>query len=177
MGNTVRTTISIPEDLRARMDAIAEPVNWSAIACKAFESKVSEVLAKKKVRKMTDVINRLRASKRRSGDADYAEGMGHGRRWAMEDAEAAELERLARLRGELRGDWEAVFDMEHDSAYDPSEWFCFAIRPDDESDRAAAAEFWESAVDRKPPRGETPSFVRGFAEGALEVWREVEDEL
>jgi hypothetical protein len=35
-----RTTVSIPVSLKARMDAHEPPINWSAIACRAFEAVV-----------------------------------------------------------------------------------------------------------------------------------------
>jgi hypothetical protein len=38
MSNTVRTTISVPRALKARMDAYEPPINWSAVACRAFEA-------------------------------------------------------------------------------------------------------------------------------------------
>jgi len=38
-----RTNISIPADLKRRMDKVSEGVNWSALACRAFEDKVAEM--------------------------------------------------------------------------------------------------------------------------------------
>lgn len=43
----VRTTISLTEDLKRRMSDVEEVVNWSAIACRAFEEKLVEITAKK----------------------------------------------------------------------------------------------------------------------------------
>ena len=57
------------------------------------------------------------------------------------------------------------------SAYSATESLFFAIDPELERDRSAASEFWE-------PYGETPDkFVQGFAEGALDIWAEVESQL
>lgn len=36
-----RTTISIPDDLKKRMDRVKGPINWSAIAAEAFAKKVN----------------------------------------------------------------------------------------------------------------------------------------
>ncbi len=38
-----RTNISLPRELKARMDQVKEPVNWSAVAGKAFEAKLLEL--------------------------------------------------------------------------------------------------------------------------------------
>lgn len=47
-GGTVRTTISVPTALKSKMEAISEPVNWSAVAASAFEWKLNELAAKRK---------------------------------------------------------------------------------------------------------------------------------
>ncbi|MHC4179286.1 MAG: hypothetical protein ACYSWU_17370 [Planctomycetota bacterium] len=39
------TSISVPPDLKRRMDKVKEPVNWSAVACQAFEQKLAEISA------------------------------------------------------------------------------------------------------------------------------------
>ena len=61
MSKHARTTISIPPDLKARMEAVDEPVNWSALACRAFEQKLAEIIKRKGSSNMNDVINRLGA--------------------------------------------------------------------------------------------------------------------
>lgn len=43
VAGSVRTTISIPADLRRRMCKVKEDVNWSALACVAFEAKLLEI--------------------------------------------------------------------------------------------------------------------------------------
>src|SRR4051812_13093986 len=65
MGTTIRTNISVPQELKARMEAVAEPVNWSSVACEAFESKLAEITARRGARDMREAIERLRASRRR----------------------------------------------------------------------------------------------------------------
>jgi hypothetical protein len=43
-----RANISIPDDLRHRMDEVeGERINWSALACQAFESKLAEIITKR----------------------------------------------------------------------------------------------------------------------------------
>lgn len=38
MRRTMRTTISVPMQLRERMDSVGRELNWSAIAAEAFEA-------------------------------------------------------------------------------------------------------------------------------------------
>lgn len=47
--NVVRMTISVPKDLKKQMDAVKEPVNWSAEASRAFREKLVELLGAAKV--------------------------------------------------------------------------------------------------------------------------------
>jgi hypothetical protein len=184
MAKATRTSISVPPDLKARMDAVDEPVNWSAVACRAFEAKLAEIATRKGVREMKDVVQRLRASQQQAEDKSYKEGFEAGKEWAMREAEAPELRRLASLKQRLRHDWEyAMFSTdEHTSAYGPAERLLFAVQPDTDGDRQLAAERWagmligcsEDNAERLACDGE---FVHGFAEGALDVWSEVENQL
>ena len=65
-SNTARTTISIPRALKSRMDEVTENVNWSAVAARSFEDKLAEIISRKEIREMEEVVERLRASKRRT---------------------------------------------------------------------------------------------------------------
>jgi len=47
-----RTTISVPADLKGRMNKVKEDVNWSALACQAFQGKLAEIAAKKERKTM-----------------------------------------------------------------------------------------------------------------------------
>jgi hypothetical protein len=71
---TVQTSISIPSHLRSRMDAVDEQVNWSAIACQAFEQKLAEINKRKELRDISDVVIRLRASRRQFENEQYQAG-------------------------------------------------------------------------------------------------------
>jgi hypothetical protein len=84
-------------------------------------------------------------------EASRAEGVEAGRRWASEDAELADLEWLERQAsrddnaGAEEWDWPSIFDWE-----------------------AVIGAGWEDA-------SKDPSFVRGFAAGALAAWNEMKD--
>lgn len=178
MSKSVRTTISVPADLKARMDAVGEPVNWSAVACQAFALKVAEITARKGVKTMSDVVARLRASKQQHEDATFRRGVEAGEEWAKGHAEAAQLERLERLNESEHGDLRGVFLASETSAYGPGEHFYFLIEPEDTGSRTAARDFWSNWVsDDDFVLPSDPDFVRGFAEGALNVWFEVKDQL
>src|SRR5438094_610841 len=92
--STVRMNISVPDTLKARMDLIVEAVNWSALACLAFEDKIAEIATRKEKKTMQDVIDRLKVSHRANLDALTTEGLECGRQWAMHKASAVELRRI-----------------------------------------------------------------------------------
>jgi hypothetical protein len=184
-----RTTISVPRELKRQMDAVKEPVNWSAIACRAFEEKLAEIITKKEEKTMFAIIQRLRASK---PDIIYQQGQADGRRWASERAEYEDLLRLERLYEAKRAgrDWEDFFDRGYDEAsvgehliqvvYPPlSPGICKigGIVGDPEGCSCAYNDFWKSYVGEDASKIDNPSYIRGFAEGALTLWREVKDKL
>ena len=92
-GNIYRTTISVPTDLKARMDAAEDQVNWSAVAVR-FEEKLAEIASRKKVKNMDDAIQRPAPSQKRGNDSEHQPGFEAGRQWASAEAEALELEKL-----------------------------------------------------------------------------------
>jgi hypothetical protein len=160
-----RTTISLPPEVKAQMEMVEEPVNWSAVACRAFEDKLAEIAAQKEKKDMSDIVARLRASKRQSEDTHYKEGFEVGREWAGDTAEAEELQRLesfAEDRVQYR-DWDANLVVS-------------AVWPD-EDDRYAVENFWEQALGDNTSAKDDSSFVKGFVEGALALWHEVKKQL
>ena len=122
---------------------------------------------------MDDVIQRLRASDRRGKDQDYRAGAEAGREWAMQQAEASELRRLAQLRASVHDEaWVGSLEGDGPRPFEASELFVFTINPETDGDRQIARDFWAG----KPGFEDAASvgaFVRGFAEGALEVWEAV----
>jgi len=177
MANTVRTTISVPNELKARMDACEEAINWSSVACQAFEAKLAEITKRRGARNMKEVAMRLRASKRKSESGQYNEGFEAGKTWAMNRAEADELERLADLRDGNITNWDVLFDQYGGNAFGVAERMAFVILgDDDEPGRAEARDFCDGAIG-EPIEKLSPGFVRGFVEGALEIWDEVAEGL
>src|SRR5438105_13519710 len=101
----VRTTISLSRDLKKRMDAVKNPPNWSAVAARAFEAELAEIAARKETKDMTDVIQRLLASKLDTENKNYKKGHIAGRRWAENTATAEQLTRLEEFEDKLGSDW------------------------------------------------------------------------
>jgi hypothetical protein len=162
------------------MDAVEEPVNWSAIACQAFEQKLADITRRRGARDMTEAINRLRASKRQRAEGRSKEGVEFGQKWAKDSAEVDQLERLSDFYDSCSRDslgWEGRFDLPNTSCkYTAAERIAFVILGDDyDDDCGAASDFWELVAERENHL--LDDFVRGFAEGALEVWHEVRDKL
>lgn len=127
-------------------------------------------------RDTSKVIERLRASRQAAVSAKFQEGHQAGEEWASEIADYVELRRLGQMKeGTSPVDWDLFWDTGVNDANCASERLAFVIRPDDNEDRQAAAAFWETAVGDGVDL--TDDFVRGFVDGALDVWREVRDKL
>jgi hypothetical protein len=180
-NRSFRTTITVPQDLKRRMDAIKERVNWSALACKAFEEKLAEIASKKGRKTMDDVIQRLRGSKQQMESEDRKAGETAGQAWAKDQAEARELENLEKFldgldhqprygRGEFFSDYGS-------SAYSNAELLYFKLHPEAEDDRDGAENFWVCALGDDKHQAESDDFLRGFAEGAEAIWLEVKKQL
>jgi hypothetical protein len=127
----------------------------------------------------TEVVDRLRASLRDHKKERFEDGRTIGRRWAAEDAETLELMCLAKERSRLGGNWDVVFEAAGNGPYSIGEQFVFWIRPECAEDCDAAHAFWNSMLCEHCVEEATSdaAFVRGFAEGALEVWQEVQARL
>src|SRR5262245_3383125 len=91
---TVRTTISIPPQLKQEMEAEEEGVNWSAVATEAFRHKLLELQSSRKGATMNDVIQRLKAAAELEEDENYTAGKRAGEAWAKEEARPSQLRRM-----------------------------------------------------------------------------------
>lgn len=179
-GGIFRTTVSIPSDLKARMDAVTEPVNWSSVAARAFEEKLAEIASRKQEKNMSDVMQRLRASKLRGQDERTKAGHTAGVAWARSSAEVSQLESLSafleRLDGEPSGRDEFFSDYYGSSAFSTAERLFKKIEVNEyeKNDRGAAAAFWKDVAGEEKL---DDAFLRGFAEGVESFWVEVRDQL
>jgi hypothetical protein len=173
-----RTNVSLPRELKARMDAVRSPVNWSAVAVQAFEAKLLELQSSKEVKGMNDVIDRLKAAAELEANEDYQDGFKAGQAWAKQVARPKELKRIAEFVDSNEGpEW---WDVDYPGWLAPFgavDYFVFAAWPSRQGDRDAPREFWEQALGEDVHRLEDADFFRGFGEGVVEVWDQVSDKL
>jgi hypothetical protein len=162
MRKVPKVNLYISDDLKARMDDTGEAVNWSGVAQRAFREAISTHQIRKDRADMEPVIERLRASKERYEERQLAAGKEVGTRWAKTDAEYYALVAVASFDPDTR-------DGELDR--DILQWL---IGPDGETDPRDWAEFWETHYGRGKP---SDAFIRGFIEGATEVYDEVAEQL
>jgi hypothetical protein len=158
-----RINISVPDELKARMDA--EDENWSEVARTVFERRLLEIATRKETMTMNDVVQRLRASKMQ----DLKAAKQLGRTWAMQTASFSELKALAHF--EFTGEpmapyrWLDLMFMAAKQWDDDQQG-----RPDDEVDT-----WWCEEVEG--PSSPSDDTLEGFIEGAKEVWVQVEHEV
>jgi hypothetical protein len=181
----IRTNISLPRELKKRMDAVQETVNWSAVASQAFEAKLLELESTKGVKTVQDMIERLRATRKKATKKDYEAGKELGQEWAKSYATAKDLEHIEKLLKEINAVYEnpGVYlrELERKAASPESkrsfaEMVYFEIY-ERQKDTAAAAPFWNAALGEHVDKAENADFVRGFIEGSNELWVAVKDQL
>lgn len=181
----VRTTITVPADLKQEMEKVADRENWSALAAECFRARVAAIKASQLTRgDMKKIVERLKAAKEQDEVDEYEDGKRAGRDWAADYATPAQLRRLAAADAEQyawAGSPNAPWGWRHLVA--------FKINPKfDRDDRPTAKElvddFWERAlggdsdrVKEGPGDMAVNDFLRGFIEGAIEIWEEVEDQV
>jgi hypothetical protein len=166
---THRTTISVPLDLKKRMDKVKDPPNWSAIASEAFETKLAEIASQKEKKTMDDVIQRLRGSRiKHAGDA-YYNGILAGKTWAKEIASAGELSRLERANDEQPAGWPEIKRTYSEEDCTPGVRLYAFIYPSDRGLKGSD-NFWSRITGADTSLASEPPFVEGFIEGALDIW-------
>src|SRR5262245_6082913 len=94
--------ISLPDELKARIDADDRHVSWSAVARDAFELELRSAM-KRSENDMTATIERLKISKQKLEQAQRPQWLEMGRDWAMNRAEFDELERVTELAEQEMG--------------------------------------------------------------------------
>jgi hypothetical protein len=173
---SMRMSIYVADDLKRRMKKAekSHKVNWSALACAAFTERLDALKKEQKGATMNTVIERLRQSKLKSEDSIMATGRKAGRHWAETRAEAPQLERLERAR-DPDDDWH--FGVAEHGDGPPADRFYYIIEPAMKGEYGEAASFWECQIYGTPETHKDPTYVQGFAEGAMEIWEAVKDQL
>ena len=174
-----RKTISVPDDIEEQIKKAPE-VNWSQVATDAFRIKLGEFAQSKKEKEMTDVIARLRGSKTKTDDDNYKSGFQLGQEWAKDTAEYSQLRNLAECRS-------------HHNSNHPYDWDWYLNQEDIRGELAAKIisvpegeefhwrdeiqEFWETALSEDQTFRHQPGVLKGFCDGALDVYDQVVDKL
>ncbi len=202
-----RTTITVPWELKERMKKARSYVNWSSVACEAFEQKLSELGPLEEITSVDGALARmksLQASSPACNDRLGQTGKEAGTYWALNFADPNQLSRMEKFRnGFPEQEWEAFMNSREgwvqlgkciapgndrlsgprSSGIEPvvhDPWNAIGgpssrhrrPRMGKHSDRGM--EIWRSILDRRPDQ---PGFFRGFAEGALDVWKKIKDQL
>lgn len=157
-----RVSIYVPDDLKERMDAAGDAINWSEIARPAFQ----EALARfehRKEQSLQTAIERLRASKEKHQTGEQDQGKTHGREWVLHRAEYSELVAVSQV------DLDAYDDEDDGETLIRALWQ--ALDPEESENLRdwRIALFGEGLV--------LPEYVRGFVEGAQEAFEEIKDKL
>ena len=174
-----RTSISIPQELKAQMAAVSVPVNWSDVAARAFRAKLEEIQLRSK-RSMTrqDIVKCPKGLQEDENMAEYDEGKVAGREWASRSASPKELRRIAKYieMYEVQWDNKVLWWDTQDRLRNATVEFVVAARGSGEQNDDPA-DFWTDALGGDAHRIEDRDFFHGFGHGVLEVWKEVKDEL
>jgi len=164
-----KITIYVPDDLKARMDkaeAIEPAPNWSGLAQEAFGLECDRAETRRKgAGKMNAMVERLQKSKARVSNQDNNIGYGAGHTWAQN---LAEYDELLRLRDLTTG--EGWYYDDETSARAIVE----AVQDDGSPSGRDIVEWWENNAGSAAP---SLDLIKGFVDGALEAFAEVEDQL
>lgn len=188
MPEFTRMSISLPQELRDRMDAVQDSINWSAVAQQGFEEKLSSI-ARADEPTVAAAIARLRGTVADRTGAEYRRGLEAGRHWAMNDATVAELRRLREFfdRLEAGGGFDAwlaknretserlghaVFSKWHNAGSIASCVKEIPFEADDFAYRSIAA---AKAMFGGEANMAKDRLLAGFVGGALAFWGEVEN--
>jgi hypothetical protein len=166
----VRTTISLPADLRRRMRSCGEEVNWSAVAARAFAAEVARINTQKDDVRLEDVVARLRSSLGDSRGELFHRGRLQGEKWAQSQATAAELRRL----------WATRRDIARKPGMNAENWLS-AVDDKQTPGEVLAKIVGRDKTIRHGSEGEklmkSSEYVHGFAAGAIHIWKHVAKKL
>lgn len=166
-----RTTISLPDGLKAEMDKAADDANWSAIAADAFRSELNRIKARNaalKGKPMQAAIERLKASKQEYEQEAKERGHDAGVEWARDEADYGELKTLAL-------NWEGVSSCETNDALGAPGVFLRLIGRD--CDRSEINDFWDGLGLEDDSDKYSAEWWDGFVAGALKIFEEVDAKL
>ena len=165
-----KISIYVPDDMKARMDVAEARANWSAIAQRAFGVELNHLESVREVKSMSDVIERLQASKQKFAEKEMAHAKERGVEWAKTTAEFDQLRKMAMV--DTVG---LDLDLGVNSATLVYELVMGIELGPDPSDFEDLASFF--LIDYDLVRTMSPEYVEGFVDGAKAIWNEVEDQV
>lgn len=152
----------LPDALKADMESL-EGVNWSQVAQQAFKQTV-EIERTRKMDVTEAGLQRLRKGRVSKEERELAEGVAAGKRWALEDANYEELERVAAIDADESA-W-----VGEPSAYGWGHGLSDAILGEGQWNRGDCESLCDQRFGKEYPSSD---LVRGFVLGAQEVFEQV----
>jgi hypothetical protein len=160
------------------MDKLGEDINWSALAAEAFKAEVDRRKVQKAAlrgKAMEATIERLQTSKKQHMASATARGRLAGIFWARSTGSFGDLSALGNL------DLDDFFDgfpgnSRTGIAY--HEYLAWNILGPSDHTHEQAADFWRRAIDNVNEEDlRSLDYLRGFSEGAREVYEAVEKKM
>ena len=127
---------------------------------------------------MSNAIRRLSESKVQVEKLEHDNGVEAGRCWVDQSADYSEVRNLSDW-------WDSTSEYDRElqlttletDAFGASHLLACVIRGNDKCDRRDSDEFWDSAIGESNQQRNSDQFVRGFAEGAYEVWNQLKERI
>ncbi|MFO0877887.1 MAG: hypothetical protein U0840_11085 [Gemmataceae bacterium] len=154
---SIRMNISVLDTLKAKMDAVADRVNWSQVASAAFERKIE--IMEQFNDGLEDGLARLRASKEESYDELRQEGKSWGIEAAKNHFSYSALKKVAKWREET-----IVSSTDEEKV-------AYAFWKENNLAPPTSLFFKDYGIDEDLSL--SSHFTEGFIEGAVEVFDQV----
>ena len=168
----VRTTITVPDGLKRRMDRVSG-VNWSALAAAAFEAELAAIAQRRKGLDMEAIRDRLAASKAASHSSSYKNGHAYGTDWASREATYVDLKRITEFCETQ--DYDNVFGDSVDwrrSPLGPATYFAQVVLGDD-VEASEADELWDAVFgDHASDIKDDTDVFHGLFDAAAAIFRD-----
>ena len=184
---SVRMNISVPADLKQRMEALTKKtvVNWSQLACDAYEANLAEQLGKEDEITLDDLISRVRISKQQTTDKKFRQGVESGEKWASLFLGYEDFLRLEEfVTSWTEDDWKELANTKGSQKISAR-----LLRTLDSGGTLSegANGNWMAEVPRVSeagvPRGRSQDlrnsipFLRGYCDGAMKIWSKIKKEI
>lgn len=174
----VRVTVTVSTELKKKMTKHNESVNWSAVACDAFESKVTEMERKTKMgENMSDLVSKMREMDAEDQGESYNSGYKAGQ--LCVNKAWLRPKQLRRLKTWYDSEH---FDLVLCESYSDREnakyEVYYQLVPENRNEHKEADNFWEEMLgdDAEACAGDV-DFMRGFCNGAVDAWDDISNQV